>query len=194
MDDLRRGPTIFVGAFDNAWTLRLTNPLRYHFANDANMMHLWIMDSAAPGPSRWMVDRGVQMATNNYRDYAIMARFTDPNTGKLAVVVAGIGRGGTRAAGEFFTDNGNLSAVDARGPRGRRQEEYGSGAEHRDYRRRARPAKDGSRIFLVERARTIILNTSPPIFSRSKLSLAKITPVFIFTAFQLASEGCFWKV
>ncbi|MGB6745441.1 MAG: hypothetical protein WBE38_17475 [Terracidiphilus sp.] len=111
MDDLRRGPTIFVGAFDNAWTLRLTNPLRYHFANDANMMHLWIMDSAAPGPSRWMVDRGVQMATNNYRDYAIMARFTDPNTGKLAVVVAGIGRGGTRAAGEFFTDNGNLSQL-----------------------------------------------------------------------------------
>jgi hypothetical protein len=111
MDDLRRGPTIFVGAFDNAWTLRLTNPLRYHFANDANMTHLWIMDSIAPGPSRWMVDRGVQMATNNYRDYAIMARFTDPNTGKLAVVVAGIGRGGTRAAGEFLTDNGNLSQL-----------------------------------------------------------------------------------
>jgi hypothetical protein len=58
-----------------------------------------------------MVDRGVQMATNNYRDYAIMARFTDPNTGKLAVVVAGIGRGGTRAAGEFLTDNGNLSQL-----------------------------------------------------------------------------------
>jgi hypothetical protein len=111
MDDLRRGPTIFVGAFDNAWTLRLTNSLRYHFANDASMTHLWIMDSAAPGPSRWMVDRGVQMATNNYRDYAIMARFTDPNTGKLAVVVAGIGRGGTRAAGEFLTDNGNLSQL-----------------------------------------------------------------------------------
>jgi hypothetical protein len=111
LDDLRRGPTIFVGAFDNAWTLRLTNPLRYHFANDANMTHLWIVDGTAPGPSRWMVDRGVQMATNNYRDYAIMARFTDPNTGKLAVVVAGIGRGGTRAAGEFFTDNGNLSQL-----------------------------------------------------------------------------------
>ena len=111
MDDLRRGPTVFVGAFDNAWTLRLTNPLRYHFANDADMTHLWIKDSTAPGPSRWMVDRGVQMATNNYRDYAIMARFTDPNTGKLAMVVAGIGRGGTRAAGEFFTDNGNLSQL-----------------------------------------------------------------------------------
>jgi len=111
LDDLRRGPTIFVGAFDNAWTLRLTNPLRYHFANDANMTHLWIADNTAPGPTRWMVNRSVQMATNNYRDYAIMARFTDPNTGNLAVVVAGIGRGGTRAAGEFLTDNADLSQL-----------------------------------------------------------------------------------
>ncbi|MFY9856320.1 MAG: hypothetical protein WAK26_20840, partial [Terracidiphilus sp.] len=32
--DLRSGPAVFFGAFDNAWTLRLTNPLRYHFANN----------------------------------------------------------------------------------------------------------------------------------------------------------------
>ncbi len=111
LDDLRRGPTIFVGAFDNAWTLRLTNPLRYHFANDANMTHLWIADNTAPGPTRWMVDRNVQMATNNYRDYAILARFTDANTGKVAIVVAGIGRGGTRVAGEFLTDNSDLAQL-----------------------------------------------------------------------------------
>src|SRR5580658_1056617 len=105
LDDLRRGPTVFVGAFDNAWTLRLTNPLRFHFANDADMTHLWIADSTAPGRSNWTVDRGVQMATNIYRDYAIVARFTDGDTGKVAVVTAGIGRGGTRVAGEFLTDN-----------------------------------------------------------------------------------------
>jgi len=111
LDDLRRGPTIFLGAFDNAWTLRLTNPLRYHFANDPNMTRLWIADNTKPGPTRWMVDRSVQMATNNYRDYAIMARFTDSNTGKPSIVVAGIGRGGTRAAGEFLTDNANLNQL-----------------------------------------------------------------------------------
>ena len=111
LEDLRRGPAIFVGAFDNAWTLRLTNPLRYHFANDADMTHLWIMDGTAPGRSRWTVDRGVQMATNNYRDYGLIARFTDGNTGKVEVVIAGIGRGGTRAAGEFVTDNASLSQL-----------------------------------------------------------------------------------
>jgi len=111
LDDLRRGPTIFVGAFDNAWTLRLTDQLRYHFDNDAGMAHLWIGDSTRPGPSRWMVERSVQMATNNYLDYAILARFTDATTGMLEVVVAGIGRGGTRVAGEFLTDSADLAQL-----------------------------------------------------------------------------------
>lgn len=108
LDELRRGPTVFVGAFDNAWTLRLTRPLRYHFANDATMTRLWIEDSMAPGHPRWVVDRSVQMATHNYRDYGIVARFTDGNTGNVAIVIAGIGRGGTRVAGEFLTDNSDL--------------------------------------------------------------------------------------
>lgn len=111
LDDLRQGPTVFVGAFDNAWTLRLTNPLRYHFANDANMTHLSIVDSTAPGQSRWVVDRSVQMATNIYHDYAIVARFTDSNTGNLAVILAGVGRGGTRVAGEFLTDPADLAEL-----------------------------------------------------------------------------------
>jgi hypothetical protein len=110
LDDLRHGPTVFVGAFDNAWTLRLTNPLRYHFANDADMTHLWIVDSTGSN-QRWVIDRSVQMATNNYRDYALVARFTDTNTGNLAVILAGVGRGGTRVAGEFLTDPADLAEL-----------------------------------------------------------------------------------
>jgi hypothetical protein len=109
--DLRSGPTVFVGAFDNAWTLRLTKPLRYHFANSPDMSQFRIVDSSAPASTRWAVDRTQQMATNNYRDYAIVARFTDSNTGKLAVIAAGIARGGTIAAGEFLTDPNNLADV-----------------------------------------------------------------------------------
>jgi hypothetical protein len=115
LEDLRKGPTVFIGAFDNAWTLRLTNQLRFHFANNADMSQHSIVDSTNPAQSRWIVERSVQMATNNYRDYAIVARFTDSNTGKLTIVVAGIGagigRGGTIAAGEFLTDNGDLAQL-----------------------------------------------------------------------------------
>jgi hypothetical protein len=109
--DLRNGPTVFIGALDNAWTLRLTNQLRYHFANDAQMTRMSIVDSTNPSQTQWVLDRSVQLATNNYRDYAIVARFTDSDTGKLAIVVAGIGRGGTIAAGEFLTDPAELAQL-----------------------------------------------------------------------------------
>lgn len=111
LSDLRDGPTIFVGAFDNSWTLRLTAPLRYHFSNNQDMSQFSIVDSTAPLQKRWQVNRAEQMSNNSYRDYAIVARFTDTTTGKLAIVVAGIGRGGTRVAGEFLTDPDDLAQL-----------------------------------------------------------------------------------
>jgi DNA-binding winged helix-turn-helix (wHTH) protein len=109
--DLRAGPTIFVGAFDNAWTLRLTKSLRYHFYNNPEMTQLGIVDSNSPAHTTWVVNRLEQMTTNNYRDYAIIARVIDSNTGKLAVIVAGVGRGGTIAAGELATDPNYLAQL-----------------------------------------------------------------------------------
>ena len=111
LTDLRIGPTIFVGAFDNAWTLRLTKPLRFHFANNPDMTRFWIVDSEAPDRTDWVIDRAKQQATNNYRDYAIVTRFTDSNTGKIAIVAAGVARGGTIAAGEFLIDPAHLAEV-----------------------------------------------------------------------------------
>jgi hypothetical protein len=108
LSDLRSGPAVFIGAFDNAWTLRLTSPLRFHFSNNADMTEVRIVDSSATAPSHWVVQRSEQLTTNSYRDYAIAARFTDTNTGKLTVIVAGLARGGTIAAGEFLTDPDDL--------------------------------------------------------------------------------------
>jgi hypothetical protein len=109
--DLRNGPSVIIGAFDNAWTLRLLQPLRFHFSNNPEMTIFSIVDSTAPGKPRWVVDRTQQIATNNYRDYAIVARFTDVTTGKPTLVAAGIGRGGTITAGEFLTSPELLQAV-----------------------------------------------------------------------------------
>jgi hypothetical protein len=117
LTDLRQGPAIFIGAFDNAWTLRLTRGLRFRFGNDPQMAHFWIEDTQSPAQTHWGIDRNVQEATNNYRDYAIVARFRDANTGKLAVVAAGIARGGTVAAGEFLTQPADMDAVRAKAPR-----------------------------------------------------------------------------
>jgi len=111
LSDLRNGPSIFVGAFDNAWTLRLTKSLRYHFANSPDMTQFRIVDSNDPSRSDWVINRTQQMATNNYKDFAIVARFTDDNTGKPTIIIAGIGRGGTIAAGEFLTDPDDLAQL-----------------------------------------------------------------------------------
>ena len=117
LTDLRQGPAIFVGAFDNPWTLRLTRGLRFRFGNDPQMTQFWIEDTQSPAKTRWGVDRTVQQATNNYRDYAIVARFRDANTGQLAVIAAGIARGGTVAAGEFLTQPGNMDSIRSQAPK-----------------------------------------------------------------------------
>jgi hypothetical protein len=111
LTDLRNGPSVIIGAFDNAWTLRMLRPLRYHFANNPDMTMFSIVDGLQQNQAKWVVDRGQQIATNNYRDFAIVARFTDDTTGEPTLVAAGIGRGGTIAAGEFLTDPDLLKAV-----------------------------------------------------------------------------------
>ena len=111
LSDLRNGPNIFVGAFDNAWTMRLTKPLRFHFGNDPDFKQEWITDSTSSSPPRWFTQRPVEETANNYREYAIVARFTDPDTGQLCVIAAGIGQGSTLAAGEFLTDPTHLAEL-----------------------------------------------------------------------------------
>ena len=111
LTDLRRGPAVFIGAFDNSWTLRMTAPLRYHFANNPEMTSFWIEDREHPEKREWVLDRNVQQQTGTYKDYAIVARFVDPNTDQTALVVAGLGRGGTIAGGEFLVDANRMSEL-----------------------------------------------------------------------------------
>ncbi len=111
LTDLRRSPSVFIGAFDNSWTLRLTSSLRFHFANNPQMTQFWIEDRANPGKREWALNRSEQQQTGTYKDYAIVARFVDPDTDQYVVVAAGIGRGGTVAAGEFLVDAHRMNDV-----------------------------------------------------------------------------------
>lgn len=110
LSDLRTGPGIFIGAFDNIWTLRLTQNLRYRFTNNEQMTEAGIVDSRNP-KRIWMVSNQQQMATDNYTDYAIVARFTDNITGKPAVIVAGTASGGSTAAAQFISDPSDLAQL-----------------------------------------------------------------------------------
>src|SRR3984893_18556186 len=110
LSDLRRSPSIFIGAYDNGWTLRLTGPLRFHFVNNPEMSRFWIEDRNNPTKQDWVLERSHQ-DTGTYKDYAIVARLLDPNTDRFVVVAAGIARGGTVAAGEFLVDAHHLDEL-----------------------------------------------------------------------------------
>lgn len=120
LTDLRQGPAVFIGAFDNSWTLRTTNPLRFHFANNADMSKFWIEDRQDPSRKNWLLDRTVQ-GTGTYKDYAIVARFTHPDTDRPVVVAAGLARGGTVAAGEFLVNPEYMRDLALQAPKGWQQ-------------------------------------------------------------------------
>ncbi|PWU08527.1 MAG: hypothetical protein C5B51_07735 [Terriglobia bacterium] len=100
--DLRQGPVILIGAFDNDWTLRLTGPLRYRFQQDLVSDILSIRDEQNPNRNDWKVD-GRLPYLELTEDYSIVSRVSDPTTGETVIVVAGITKYGTLSAGEFLT-------------------------------------------------------------------------------------------
>jgi hypothetical protein len=102
--DLRQGPAILIGAFNNDWTLRLAGPLRYSFQRDAEFHITSIRDEQNPGRNDWKVDRRTP-DLDLTEDYSIVSRVSDPTTGETVIVAAGITKYGTMAAGEFLTSS-----------------------------------------------------------------------------------------
>lgn len=101
--DLRDGPVILIGAFNNTWNMRLTSTLRYSFASDTGTHQSWISDRQNPGSRDWAVAMLAPVSTVN-EDYALISRVWDATTGQLVVMAGGIGIYGTAAAGEFLSD------------------------------------------------------------------------------------------
>jgi hypothetical protein len=101
-DDLQKGPVLLLGAYNNDWTMRLTNKMRYRFAMDSENNAWWIIDEEKPESKIGFlkVDRNIPQTD----DYAIVARTFDPQTREPMIIVAGVAPAGTHAAGEFLTN------------------------------------------------------------------------------------------
>jgi hypothetical protein len=95
LPDLHEHPIILLNAYNNQWTLRLTQPLRFHFAPQSDQ---GIVDKMQP-QVRWARDPSVPYSGAD--DYALMGRFWDATTDNWVVVLAGLGRNGTEAATQF---------------------------------------------------------------------------------------------
>lgn len=110
---LREGPSILIGGFDNVWTLRLTEKLRFGFESRNGVA--MIVDRKSPGNTAWQTawDLPYQKLSS---DYAIVARLHDNVTGQPVVIVAGISEAGTEAAGEILYNPKFLDSLIARAP------------------------------------------------------------------------------
>lgn len=115
LQDLHRLPVVLVSGYNNPWTVRLLNPLRFHFEQMGSLHS--IVDAQHPERHDWSVDFDTAYV-RQAEDYAIVARFKDATTDGPVVVVAGIGSNGSQAAGEFIVSPDTLQLLARSAPGG----------------------------------------------------------------------------
>lgn len=108
LENLRDGPVVLVGAFNNDWTMRLTGPMRFGFQRDKDLF--WISDHQHPERHDRSVDYSLAYMKLT-RDYALISRVLAPTTDRMVVVAAGLTGNGTMAAGEFLTNPEYMESV-----------------------------------------------------------------------------------
>ena len=74
--DLRNGPVVLVGSYNNDWTIRLTGLQRFKFEQSGDIR--WIADRQNPARKDWAVNLATPIPELN-EDYALISRLLDPS-------------------------------------------------------------------------------------------------------------------
>ncbi|HTP34677.1 MAG TPA: hypothetical protein VMJ75_21010 [Candidatus Acidoferrales bacterium] len=114
--DLRDTPAVLIGAFDNPWTLRTADQLRFTFRKDSEQDTGMVHDSQHPENSEWKLTR----YWPNWDvpvDYAIVTRMVDTTTDRPVIIAAGLTQYGTVGAGEFLSNLDYFSEAARRLPK-----------------------------------------------------------------------------
>jgi hypothetical protein len=108
--DLREGPVVLIGAFNNGWSLRLTHQLRYTLSLDDEKHLIYIKDARNPLSRSWSwatnhpIERPSGPGGPVLHDYALISRIWNSDTGHVVIAIGGLYSYGTQAAGEFLDD------------------------------------------------------------------------------------------
>lgn len=108
--DLRNGPSVLVGGFNNPWTLSVTDPLRFTFARGDTI------EDRIDRNRSWSVHRSPDGSMTD--DYAIVTRLLNSKTEQVLFTAAGIGEFGTQAASEFLASPQRIAEFANKAPRG----------------------------------------------------------------------------
>jgi hypothetical protein len=101
-EDLEHASAVFIGGFDNKWTMQISDVLPFRFkiiagetdaiVEQAGQRRAWMTHLA--GPIRGAADK----------EYAIVARLSSSVFRRPVIVAAGLRSAGTRAAGDFVAN------------------------------------------------------------------------------------------
>jgi hypothetical protein len=111
---LREGPSVMIGAFDNPWTMRITQDLPIGFEFDNHIRK--VVDRKSSPKGIWMLQWQVP-GKSLARDYAVVARLHDRVTGQPVIILAGILGEGTEAASEVVSNPAYLDAMLQKAPK-----------------------------------------------------------------------------
>ena len=111
---LREGPSVMIGAFDNPWTMRITQDLPIGFEFDNHVRK--VVDRKSSPKGIWTLQWQVPMKSLA-RDYAVVARIHDQVSGQPVIILAGILGEGTEAASEVVSNPAYLDAMLQKAPK-----------------------------------------------------------------------------
>lgn len=109
LKDLREGPVILIGGFNNPWTLRLSEGLRFTLAGDEDGNY--ILDRTRPDSRQWRTGRRTTRLKDLSETYGLITRMKDPATGGWVMILSGLLLG-TRAAAECVLDETCLAGAE----------------------------------------------------------------------------------
>lgn len=106
--ELREGPFVLIGAFDNQWTMRIMQDLPFNFAYVNQLRE--VVDRRSTNGRFWTLGWKVPRA-QLAKDYGVVARIHDKVTGQPVIILAGILGEGTQAASELASNPEYLNAM-----------------------------------------------------------------------------------
>jgi hypothetical protein len=112
-EDVRDGPVVLIGAFNNDWSMRLMGPRRFSFERDGDTF--WIKDQQNPADRSHAVNYSMPYLQLT-EDFALITRVRDPVTERMVVLAGGLTGYATMAAGEFLSDPAYMEAIAAHAP------------------------------------------------------------------------------
>jgi len=108
----REQPIVLVGGFNNPWTVRFSSQLRFGLQSGRDGSLYRIVDRQHPDATGWVYStRTDPGGAEVIDDYGIAARFVEPSSNQVVVMIGGLNRNGTAAAGEAIVEPRLLSTL-----------------------------------------------------------------------------------